>query len=117
MTVSNALVHAKAKSLGWDTTGRRSGYETRYTIPPTTKDPFRHLLGEYYEMERAKDNRLYGTLDNARLPMGARAGEGSRWMEILKPLLGFAVNGEYMAMKSMAMLIDAIPNTELRNGY
>ncbi len=117
MAVSSALVHAKAKSLGWDKPGRRSDYPTRYTIPATTKDPFRHLLGEYYAMERAKDNTMYGALANARPPVAALGAGGSRWMEILKPLLGFAVNGEYMAMKSMAMLIDAIPNAELRTGY
>jgi len=117
MVVANDVIHAKAKSLAWDNERRTTAYPTRYTMPGTTKDPFRHLLGEYYAMERAKDDRLYGLLTDAQMSSGPRAAGNSRWMEILKPLLGFTVNAEYMAMKSMAMLIDAIPNSELRQGY
>jgi methane monooxygenase component A alpha chain len=117
MAVANDVIHAKAKSLAWDSDRRRSAYPTRYKLPGKTKDPFRHLLGEYYAMERAKDDRLYGLLTDAQMSAGTRATGNSRWMEILKPFLGFTVNAEYMAMKSMAMLIDAVPNAELRQGY
>jgi methane monooxygenase component A alpha chain len=107
------LVHDKAKSLGWEPRAGSPYAPTRYKIPKTTKDPFRHLLSEYYEMERGKDNRAYGMLEESQQLV-----EGpSRWLEVLKPLLGFTINGEFTAMKSMAMLIDAVPNTELRQGY
>ena len=117
MAVANDVIHAKAKSLAWDNDRRTSAYPTRYVMPGKTKDPFRHLLSEYYAMERAKDDRLYGLLTDAQMSAGSKVAADSRWMEILKPFLGFTVNGEYMAMKSMGMLIDAIGNSELRQGY
>jgi len=117
MALTGDVVHAKAKSLTWDDERRTSAYPTRYTMPGTAKDPFRHLLGEYYAMERAKDDRLYGLLTDAHVSAPGRGAADSRWTEVLKPFLGFTVNGEYMAMKSMAMLIDAVPNAELRQGY
>ena len=116
-TTSVAAVHAKAKSLGWDAASRGRPYPTKYTIPRTAKDPFRHLLSEYYAMERAKDHQQYGVLEAAHPRIANGPQPDLRWMEILKALLGFAINGEYVAMKSMAMLIDAIPNAELRGGY
>lgn len=58
-----AAVHAKAKSLGWESTSRGRPYPTKYTIPKTAKGPFRHLLSEYYAMEPAKDHQQYGALE------------------------------------------------------
>lgn len=115
--LSVAAVHAKAKSLGWESEHRGRPYPTKYVIPKTAKDPFRHLLSEYYAMERAKDHQQYAVLEAAHPRIANGPSPDLRWMEILKALLGFAINGEYVAMKSMAMLIDAIPNAELRGGY
>lgn len=117
MAVARDVIHAKAKALAWDDPGRHSAYASRYVIPATTRDPFRHLLSDYYAMERAKDDRLYGVLTDVQVSSSARAAPDSRWTETLKPLLALLVNGEYMAMKTVAMLVDAVPNAELRQGY
>ena len=42
---------------------------------------------------------------------------GRRWMEIIKPYIVTTAYAEVGAGRCMSMLIDAIPNNELRNGY
>lgn len=119
MARSLAARHDKVKAFSWEPTYvvRQPRYPTRYTIPPRTRDPFRHLLREYLAMEEEKDNRQYGALEDviarSRSPQQAQP----RWMEVLKPLLGIVTFGEYAAMKCMTILTDAVDNPELRQGY
>jgi hypothetical protein len=119
MARSLTVAHDKVKGFAWEPTlvPNRAFYPTKYRIPPRTKDPFRHLLCDYFAMEEEKDNRQYGALEDviarSRSPQQAQP----RWMEVLKPLLGIVCFGEYAAMKCMAMLVDAVDNPELRQGY
>ena len=71
MARSLETVHAKAKSYDWPFTvgDQRPKFPTRYTIPPTGKDPFRMLIRDYVKMEAEKDDRTHGFLDGV-LRMG-----------------------------------------------
>src|SRR6266436_654678 len=73
-------------------------------------------MREYLPMELEKDERVYGGQDAAvRADMGNKAQE--RWLEILKPFVTVTGFAEIGAGRCMSMLIDAVPNNELRNGY
>ena len=76
----------------------------------------KHIMREYLPMELEKDERVYGGHDAAvRADMATKAVE--RWLEILKPYVAFTAYAEVGRRPGMSMLIDAVPNNELRNGY
>ena len=67
-------------------------------------------------MELEKDERVYGGHDAAvRADMPHKAHE--RWLEILKPFITVTNFAEVGAGRCMSMLMSAVPNNELRNGY
>jgi propane monooxygenase large subunit len=67
-------------------------------------------------MELEKDERVYGGLDAAvRADMPSKA--HVRWLEILKAFIPVTNFAEIGAGRCMSMLMNAVPNTELRNGY
>ena len=91
-------------------------YPTRYHLPKKAKDPMKHIMREYLPMELEKDERVYGGHDAAvRAGMADKASE--RWLEILKPFITVTNFAEVGAGRCMSMLMDAVPNNELRNGY
>ena len=110
--------HERIAQLGWepsyhDPTVR---YPTRYRFPHKAKDPMKHIMREYLPMELEKDERVYGGLDAAvRADMPNKAHE--RWLEILKPFIVITNYAEVGAGRCMSMLMSAVPNNELRNGY
>jgi hypothetical protein len=68
-------------------------------------------------MEEEKDHRQYGALEEVTMRLRSFERAEPRWMEVLKPLLAIVNFGEYAAMKSCGMLIGAVDNPELRQGY
>lgn len=111
--------HDRVKDFDWDFSyvDKPSRYPTRYSIPPKTKDPFRHLIRDYTAMEREKDDRQYGALEDALARSGSSAAASQRWTEILKVALPVLTFGEYSAMKSTGQLVDTVDNAALRQGY
>ncbi len=110
--------HERISQLGWepDYFQPADKYPTRYTFPLKAKDPMKHIMREYLPMELEKDERVYGGQDAAvRAEMTSKTGR--RWMEIIKPYIVTTAYAEVGAGRTMSMLIDAIPNNELRNGY
>jgi propane monooxygenase large subunit len=76
----------------------------------------KQIMREYLPMELEKDDRVYGGHDAAvRASMTDKA--ELRWLEIMKPFVQVTNFAEVAAGRCMSMLIDAIPNPELRNGY
>jgi methane monooxygenase component A alpha chain len=113
------IAHDKVKEFDWTPTYyRRTGPPaTKYQIPRRTKDPFRHLMRDYFAMEEDKDNRQYGALENPVARPGGATHAQHRWMEVMKPMLSVTLYGESSAAKAMASFIDAVDNPELRQGY
>jgi hypothetical protein len=111
--------HEKIKAFDWEPSyfRRDARYPTKYKVPPRTKDPFRTLVREYVQMEHEKDDRQYGSLEDALARMSNAGGAQPRFMEIMKPVLALVNYGEYAAVKSTAMLVDTVENAELRQGY
>jgi propane monooxygenase large subunit len=110
--------HARISELGWEPTYHQpnASYPTRYHLPNKAKDPMKQIMREYLPMELEKDERVYGALDaGVRADMTGKTEE--RWLEILKPFINVTNFAEVGAGRCMSMLIDAIPNNELRNGY
>jgi hypothetical protein len=119
VSLKTSVAHDKIKRFGWEPEyfPKRPRYPTKYKLPSKTKDPFRHLLRDYLAMEEEKDNRQYGALEDGGRRHGDSGRAHARWMEALKPFLASVSYGEYAAMETMAMLIDAVDNAELRQGY
>jgi hypothetical protein len=111
--------HNRVKDFDWDFSyaERPDRYPTKYKIPAKTKDPFRHLIRDYCAMEREKDDRQYGALEDAIARSGSTANANERWIEILKVALPVLTFGEYSAMKSCGQLVDTVDNAALRQGY
>ena len=110
--------HERIAQLGWEPDYHEPvvRYPTRYRFPHKAKDPMRHIMREYLPMELEKDERVYGGHDAAvRADMPAKAHE--RWLEILKPFIVITNYAEVAAGRCMSMLMSAVPNNELRNGY
>lgn len=110
--------HQRIAHLGWEPTYHDPviRYPTRYHFPKNAKDPMKHIMREYLPMELEKDERVYGGHDAAvRAGMTGKVHE--RWLEVLKPFITVTNFAEVGAGRCMSMLIDAIPNNELRNGY
>ena len=110
--------HERISQLGWepDYFQPADKYPSRYKFPTKAKDPMKHIMREYLPMELEKDERVYGGHDAAvRAEMTSKT--GARWMEIIKPYIVTTAYAEVGAGRCMSMLIDAIPNNELRNGY
>jgi propane monooxygenase large subunit len=110
--------HQRIAQLGWEPTYHEpvAKYPTRYTFPKQAKDPMKHIMREYLPMELEKDERVYGGHDAAvRADMPNKA--ETRWLEILKPFITVTNYAEVAAGRCMSMLIEAVPNNELRNGY
>ena len=110
--------HERISQLGWepDYFQPADKYPSRYKFPTKAKDPMKHIMREYLPMELEKDERVYGGHDAAvRAEMTSKTGK--RWLEIIKPYIVTTAYAEVGAGRSMSMLIDAIPNNELRNGY
>lgn len=110
--------HEKVKGLEWDFSyaDPQPQFQTKFHIPKKGKDPFRHLIRDYMAMEAEKDDRQYGFLDGAvRMNNPNQAEE--RWVEAMKVFCAAFPYPEYAASKSMGMLITAVDNQELRQGY
>jgi propane monooxygenase large subunit len=110
--------HERISQLGWEPGYHRPAvkYPTRYTFPTKAKDPMKHIMREYLPMELEKDERVYGGHDAAvRAEMTSKT--ELRWLEVLKPFIVATAYAEVGAGRCMSMLIDAVPNNELRNGY
>jgi propane monooxygenase large subunit len=110
--------HDRISQLSWEPTYHQpdSRYPTRYHMPRKAKDPMKQIMREYLPMELEKDERVFGGHDAAvRSGMADKA--SPRWLEILKPFVQVTNFAEVGAGRCMSMLIDAIPNPELRNGY
>jgi propane monooxygenase large subunit len=110
--------HERIAQLGWEPEYHQPAvrYPTRYRFPNQAKDPMKHIMREYLPMELEKDERVYGGLDAAvRADMPHKAHE--RWLEILKPFITITNFAEVAAGRCMSMLMSAVPNNELRNGY
>ena len=110
--------HERIAQLGWEPSYHQPvvRYPTRYRFPHKAKDPMRHIMREYLPMELEKDERVYGGHDAAvRADMPNKAHE--RWLEILKPFIVITNYAEVAAGRCMSMLMSAVPNNELRNGY
>jgi propane monooxygenase large subunit len=85
-------------------------------MPTKAKDPMKQIMREYLPMELEKDERVFGGHD-AAVRSGMAGKVSTRWLEILKPFVQVTNFAEVGAARCMSMLIDAIPNKELRNGY
>ena len=111
--------HNRVKDFDWDPSyaDKPVRYPTKYKIPAKTKDPFRHLIRDYVSMEQEKDDRQYGSMEDAMARSGSPAQAEPRWMEILKAALPMVDFAEYAAMKCCGQLIDTVENAELRQGY
>ncbi|HEY8639267.1 MAG TPA: hypothetical protein VIL53_02045 [Solirubrobacterales bacterium] len=110
--------HERISQLGWEPTYHQPAvkYPTRYSFPKTAKDPMKHIMREYLPMELEKDERVYGGHDvGARAQVPEKAEE--RWLEVLKPFLVVTNFAEVGAGRCMSMLMNSVPNNELRNGY
>lgn len=110
--------HARVAQLGWTPEDHDPvvRYPTRYRFPRRAKDPMKQIMREYLPMELEKDQRVYGGLDAAvRAGMTERA--HPRWLEVLKPFISVTNYAEIGAGRCMSMLMSAVPNNELRNGY
>ena len=110
--------HERIAQLGWDYDYEQPAvrYPTRYRFPNKAKDPMKHIMREYLPMELEKDERVYGGHDAAvRADMPNKADQ--RWLEILKPFINITNYAEIGAGRCMSMLMEAVPNNELRNGY
>jgi propane 2-monooxygenase large subunit len=110
--------HKRIAQLGWEPSYHEPAvkYPSRYRFPTKAKDPMKHIMREYLPMELEKDERVYGGHDAAvRAEMTSRT--DGRWLEILKPFIVATAYAEVGAGRCMSMLIDAVPNNELRNGY
>ena len=110
--------HQRIAQLGWEPEYHEPAvrYPTRYRFPNKAKDPMKHIMREYLPMELEKDERVYGGHDAAvRADMPNKAHE--RWLEILKPFINITNFAEIGAGRCMSMLMEAVPNNELRNGY
>ena len=94
--------HNRVKDLDWTPsyTVKPTKYPTKYVLPKKTKDPFRHLLREYFAMEQEKDNRQYGALEDALSRVDAAAQAEPRWMEVMKIALGFCERGRILCDES-----------------
>ncbi len=111
--------HNRVKDFDWEFSyaEKPDRYPTKYKIPAKTKDPFRHLIRDYCAMEREKDDRQYGALEDAIARSGSTAQAEERWAEILKIVLPVLTFGEYGAMKGSGQLVDTVDNSALRQGY
>ncbi len=111
--------HNRVKDFDWDFSyiEKPNRYPTKYKIPAKTKDPFRHLIRDYCAMEREKDDRQYGALEDAIARSGSTAQANERWTEIMKVVLPVLTFGEYGAMKCSGQLVDTVDNAALRQGY
>src|SRR5579875_1166255 len=110
--------HERIAKLGWEHTYHEPvvKYPTRYKFPKKAKDPMKHIMREYLPMELEKDERVYGGHDAAvRADMPAKAER--RWLEFMKPFVTVTNFAEIGAGRCMSMLMEAVPNNELRNGY
>jgi propane monooxygenase large subunit len=110
--------HERVSQLGWEPDSYKPTvkYPTRYHFPAKAKDPMKHIMREYLPMELEKDERVYGGHDaGVRSGMPGKAEE--RWLEILKPFVTVTNFAEVGAGRCMSMLMEAVPNNELRNGY
>src|SRR5436305_4165784 len=110
--------HGLTGQLGREPSNHRPArrYATRYRFPNKAKDPMKHIMREYLPMELEKDERVYGGHDAAvRADMPHKAHE--RWLEILKAFIPVTNFAEVGAGRCMSMLMGAVPNNELRNGY
>ena len=111
--------HDRVKTLEWDSSyvQQPDRYPTKYHIPSTTKDPFRHLLRDFLAMESEKDDRAYGGLMDVLARTNAVNNADPTFSEILKAMLPALRDGEYYAMQSMMQLGESVKNPELRQGY
>lgn len=119
MTDRFAVAHDRVKDLDWEPDYFRAEprYPTRYKLPKKTKDPFKHLIRQYCAMENEKDDRQYGSLTDLCTRTGAISNAEPRWAEVQKIVLPTLTLAEYGAAKCQGLLIDAVENAELRQGY
>lgn len=114
---SMAKAHQKIQELSWEPQyhDHKQHYGTDYTFRKAPKrDPLKQVLRSYFPMEEEKDHRVYGAQDGAiRGNMFRHVQE--RWMEWQKLFLSIIPLPEISAARSMAMMMDVVPNPELHN--
>ena len=108
----------RISQLGWEADYHKPAvkYPTRYRFPKHARDPMKQIMRESLPMELEKDNRVFGGLD-AAVRAGVPEKAERRWLEVMKPYLMVTNYAEVCAGRSMSMLMDSIPNNELRNAY
>src|SRR6476660_4400930 len=118
MASSLIRLHEKSKSYDWDFTfaAQSPKYETKYKMPKKGKDPFRLLIRDYMKMEAEKDDRTHGFIDGAIRTREA-TGIEPRFVECMKLTLPDLTNAEFQAVAGCGMIISAVENQELRQGY
>lgn len=118
MTSNLTALHEKAKSYDWDYTSvtPEQKFATKFKVPKKGKDPFRVLVRDYMKMEAEKDDRTHALLDGA-VRRNEQAGSCVRLNEVMKPIMPMLTNAEYQAVAGCGMIISAIDNQELRQGY
>jgi len=119
MARSLLKAHERVKSLEWEHSYVRSPdrYPTEYKIPARTKDPFRHIMRDFFAMENDKDDRVYGSLQGVLARTDGTNKGDPRYVEILKALLPSLCDAEYFASQCMMQLSETVENVELRQGY
>ena len=116
MKISEA--HERVKSLAWEPKYQPvlkypTDYKLEATFAPT--DLMKQVLRSYFPMQEEKDNRVFGTLDGA-LRGGMFRDVQPRWVEWMKFFLGFMPFPEISAARAMALLANAVPSNEIKNG-
>lgn len=111
-------IHDKSKRYHWDFDYAEvlPRYPTRYRVPPCGMDPFRLLIRDYMAMAADKDHRVLGALDADVRYKNANHAE-PRWIEAMKFALPALTDAEYQGVKGAGLLVAAVENQELRQGY
>ena len=118
MTKNQTAIHEKTKTYDWEFTvgDQTPKHETKFKIPKKGRDPFRMLVRDYMKMEAEKDDRTYGLFDGL-VRMRQSEQIEPRFLESMKLILPLLTNAEFQAVAGCGMIISAIQNQELRQGY
>jgi len=64
-SVNAQEVHRWLQSFNWDFKNNRTKYATKYKMANETKEQFKLIAKEYARMESVKDERQFGSLQDA----------------------------------------------------
>ena len=91
-------VHKWMQSFNWDFKNNRTKYPTKYHMANDTKEQFKLIAKEYARMESVKDERQFGSLQDALTRMNAGNRVHPKWGETMKVASNFLEVGEYNAI-------------------